>query len=151
MIDHDITHAWGSWRMKRKPEKCLWCEKLCTHLCDQIIGRALAKSIAADPGEAFTEMANALYTCDAPMCREHSSTQGWISGGERPSGRIQCLDTFDFCKFHRVMAHELDRLITPEEADAYRRRMAIAVSNGLQSAEHGRFYGQSGTPAHPAR
>ena len=138
----------------------MWCDRPGTHLCDLIIGRDREKAIEADPGECLNDwqrkkrkayghkwpegrppgtmlddLADMMFTCDAPMCDAHRQVVGNLCG-ERFH------DTFDMCFFHWGWdGQDVRRLITTNEAEAYRRRMRMAVENRLKSAEHEDFYG----------
>ena len=153
------------WKL-RKPEqqelnleKCLWCEKPGTHLCDLVIGRD--KDDLHDPGEprpnerevrrrkawgkpdsegrppgTLMYLEDTFLTCDAPMCDDHRQVVGHICG------RPHFHDTFDMCWYHWGWTGEdIKRTISLTEAEAYRRRLKMAVTNGMKSADHEDFYG----------
>ena len=76
-------------------EKCMWCKNNPTHYCDASIGFGAVGAIRDEQGNVtglLTGAGGGMWTCDAPMCADHTHLVGVISGAE--SG------TIDYCPYH---------------------------------------------------
>ncbi|XWJ90312.1 hypothetical protein ACRARH_26065 [Phytobacter ursingii] len=71
-----------------KPEKCLFCGKPATLLCDGIIGWD-----ADEDENHHLSNPRAIFTCDAPMCSECGTWHGNIFF----SGKAGGMETRDYC------------------------------------------------------
>lgn len=105
-------------------ERCLFCDKPATRLCD----RAIAMVADPDPikvkGRApyrvatMDAMLSTDYRCSAPCCSDHCRVAGFICGKDG--------DTIDHC----IGCYGIDRgpvgLANPDEIEARRRYMHAA-------------------------
>lgn len=150
-------------------EKCLWCDEPGEFLCDLIIGRALGEGSdpgtprpgprevkkrkawgtkrypwpeGRAPGTLIRTAHDTFLTCDSPMCRRHAQQVGSFCKID-DSGQVkgEC-DGIDMCQFHWGFdGSDIHRVLSESDADAYRRRLRMAVSNGHHGAESDDFYG----------
>lgn len=102
--------------------KCMWCENEAVNLCDAPIA---LKAVGAIRGVDFDLLGLSIgsdengdlvmYTCDAPLCIDHTKVIGFICGKDP--------ETIDRCPYH----HEQDKkekaapAILENEIDGLRR------------------------------
>jgi len=105
------------------PVKCLWCDKEAVNLCDAAIG---GKAAAGMNGKWVYEMA--IFTCDAPMCSEHTTVKGHICG----KGGCDFIEWCPYCveneaKFQPMFEHEAETVRRARHAEVRRSMLRVSV------------------------
>ena len=118
-------------------EKCFYCEKPAVRWCDYTIGGPIAGYARVGPASdnrfyACFDIKQLPYTCDMPMCEDHSAQVGSIF---MPND----IETIDHCPEHAGKSDHKSCPCTEEEAAAERRdiqaharRRIIAEQNRRQ-------------------
>jgi hypothetical protein len=106
--------------MPQQQQRCAYCDKPATLLCDFHLGWPIGGEERRRDGSTYVVRALALpYTCDLPLCRDHAETRGWVHIKARaPLGGF---DSYDYCSEHRGQDDHGAPLIEEHEADRLRR------------------------------
>lgn len=108
-------------------ERCLFCNQPATRLCDRVIGMVDAGErvkVRGRPAYSVTSMEAMLsvsYTCDAPICAEHTRVVGHVCGKDH--------DTIDHC-VGCCGAARANELLTPAAIESRRARMHATYRRG---------------------
>lgn len=127
----------------RNIEKCMWCDKPATHYCDATIGFEAVAALRDKAGNVTGLLAGngRSWTCDAPMCDEHSSKVGHVCGQE--SG------TIDYCPHHMKHTEKPMRelVIFESEVDGKRREVHAEIRRAAMKAKCANTFEASPAPA----
>ena len=98
-------------------DRCLICGAHAEFLCDAVIG---IEPVLDSDGSATDKisLSSRQWTCDAPVCRDHSTRVGHI-----------CWDSIDHCKYHiDYPDRRITDIIIPEDGiDRKRRNIHAAM------------------------
>lgn len=101
----------------------MWCEKPSVRYCDAVIGFEAVDAIRDKAGNVVGLLAGSdtMWTCDAPMCAEHTRQVGHICGKDP--------DSIDHCPYHiEHEEHSMKKLVMFEhEAETIRRKVHAGI------------------------
>lgn len=101
--------------MPQQQQKCFYCNKPSTLLCDFILGKPFGGyGIGGHPVAKIAPM----HTCDMPLCRDHAEYRGWIHIKASKGGGF---DSYDYCLEHRGVQDHGAPVIGDSEAERLRR------------------------------
>lgn len=92
---------------------CMWCSQPSVALCDAIIG--MSAQVGPKGAVLYADIDKLeAWTCDAPMCAQHSHVVGFFCAGKDSSTMDRC----PYCLKGEVRGEPMLK----EEADALRRK-----------------------------
>lgn len=116
-------------------DKCMWCDKPATHYCDAVIGLPAVDALRDKRGNVTALLTGsgasgvASWTCDAPMCSEHTKQIGVMCGSEP--------DSIDHCPHHLKSPEQpISKLVMFEREVGVRRREVHAQIRRQQIRAH---------------
>ena len=113
--------------MKEPKERCFYCDRPATLLCDFVLGLPTDGYERSPDGTVYLVAKIApMHTCDMPLCRDHAQHRGNIHiKARKPIGGF---DTIDHCPEHRDVPDTGARVIRDEEVEQVRRAVrALAL------------------------
>lgn len=108
-------------------DKCMWCDKPAIRYCDAAIGFEAVAAVRDKAGNVTGLLAGGgnSWTCDAPMCDEHSKQVGHVCWQEP--------DSIDRCPHHMEHSEKpMRELVMFEcEAEGTRREVHAEIRRAL--------------------